>query len=299
MEAISFTQKYSSLFNAKSVNPLAEVTDIQDKELTVTQHGQCWHSRMACWIKDSTRSLFSPLRKNTANTAWEQLSRDLNGDTSIGEDGKKRAQAKIQRWQKKGVPLRKLHVRQLLRQIGEDFNPPIVGASVKGTLFPKKPRDRAHEGLPLESRLPEDGEQVIMLIVGSAQTEISDSLTPKLEIPKLDAVAQEFVTHGRNWVPANVNEAVVELLDKNGIRTTAEFGKFDNTKPMHKQIPPLAYEVMLKFFKITKESAGKGEEPSSMTTEEFKDNFKKAFSEVIDEKKSWFERADDGWDPTK
>ncbi len=94
-------------------------------------------------------------------------------------------------------------------------------------------------------------------------------------------------------MPTNINEAVVELLDKNEIRTTAEFGKL-----ARKHIPLLTNEVMLKFFKITKKSAGEDEKSSSMTTEESRDNFKKAFSEVIDEKGSWFERTDDGLVPT-
>ncbi len=74
-------------------------------------------------------------------------------------------------------------------------------------------------------------------------------------------------------MPTNINEAAVELLDKNGIRTTAEFGKL-----ARKHIPLLTNEVMLKFFKITKESAGEDEKSSSMTTEGFKDNFEKAFN---------------------
>ncbi len=174
MNTIGFTQKYSSLFNAKSVNSLAEVTNIQDREITVTQHGQNWHTRMACWIKDGTRSLFSPLRKNTTNEAWARLSHDLSEDTSIGEDGRARAQAKIERWQKKGVPLRKLHVRQLLRQMDKDLNPQTVDASVKSTLFPGKFLGEAHGGLPLKSHLPDDGDRVVMLIGDPTQTDDSD-----------------------------------------------------------------------------------------------------------------------------
>ncbi len=175
MDTISFTQKYSSLSNAKMVNSLAEVTNIQDKELTVTQHGQHWHNRLACWIKDSACSLFSPLRKSTVNTAWARLSRDLNNDTSIEEDGKARAQAKIERWQRKGVPLRKLYVRQVLRQIDKDFNHQTVNASVRGTMFPKKASGRALEGLPMKWNSPDDGDQVVMLIRDPTQTDDSEN----------------------------------------------------------------------------------------------------------------------------
>ncbi len=56
-------------------------------------------------------------------------------------------------------------------------------------------------------------------------------------------------------------------------------------------------DVMLKFFKITKESTGEDEKSSGMTTEGFKDNFEKAFFEVISEKEIWFERVDGSRDP--
>ncbi len=122
MDTIGFTKKYSGLSSIKGVNSLAEVTEIKNNEFMVTQNGQRWHSRLACWIKDSTSSFFSPLRKNATNTAWGQLSDDLSKDETIEEDSKQLTQTKIGRWQKKGVPLRILHVRQLLRQVGKDFD---------------------------------------------------------------------------------------------------------------------------------------------------------------------------------
>ncbi len=117
----SFTKKYTSLSNAVAVNPLAEVTSIRDHEFTTAQHGQRWHSRLVCWIKDSTRSFFSPLRKNNPNDAWQGLSFDLMADDTISEYNKTLAKRRIKRWQKGGVPLRKLHVIRLLRQLDEDF----------------------------------------------------------------------------------------------------------------------------------------------------------------------------------
>ncbi len=122
MNTVGFTSKYASLSNTKEVNSLAEVTRIGDKDFAVVQHGQRWHNRLSCWIKDSVRSFFSPLRKSTPNEAWERLSADLGGDTSIETDDKLLAQTKIKRWQKEGVPLRILHVRQLLRQMNEQFD---------------------------------------------------------------------------------------------------------------------------------------------------------------------------------
>ncbi len=98
-------------------------------------------------------------------------------------------------------------------------------------------------------------------------------------------------------MPTDIDNAVVELLDNNGIKTTAEFGQFDNTQKARNSSPPLTKEVMLKFFKITKESAGEDKEYSSMTTEGFKNNFEKAFFEVISGKGNWFERVDGSRDP--
>ncbi len=121
MGTVGFTKKYTSLSDAKGVNPLAEVTNIHDQKFETVQHGQRWHSRLACWIKDSTRSFFSPLRKNNPNKAWRELSRDLGKDTTISEESKDLAQRRIVRWQKGGVPLRKLHVMRLLRQLDESF----------------------------------------------------------------------------------------------------------------------------------------------------------------------------------
>ncbi len=117
MDTIGFTKKYSGLSGIKEINSLAEVTEIKNNEFMVTQNGQHWHSRLACWIKDRTSSFFSPLRKNATNTAWGQLSEDLSKDETIEKDSKQLAQIKIKRWQKNGVPLRVLHVRRLLRQL--------------------------------------------------------------------------------------------------------------------------------------------------------------------------------------
>ncbi len=154
MDAIGFTQKYSSLSNAKEVNSLAEVTRIDNKKFIVYQHGQRWHSRLACWVKDSVRSFFSPLRKNTPNTVWEQLSYDLGSDASIQNKSRQLAQTKIERWQKKGVPLRILHLRQLLRQLDEDFDSRAVAVAVS---------------LPYKNTSPADGNRLDVTILPTPQ----------------------------------------------------------------------------------------------------------------------------------
>ncbi len=175
MDSINFTQKYSSLFNAKSVNPLAKVISIRDESIHVSQRGQRWHSRLACWIKDSTCSLFSSLRENTADETetWNRLSRDLNEDTSIGVDGKVRAQAKIERWQSKGVPLRKLHVRQILRQLDENSDPQTVGVSLKNLWLFRGTADTGKQfGLTeLNDRPPMDRDIVALDLADPTQTE--------------------------------------------------------------------------------------------------------------------------------
>ncbi len=183
MDTVGFTKKYSSLSDVKDVNCLAEVTHIEKKGLAVIQHGQCWRNRLACHIKDSVRSFFSPLRKNTLNTAWEQLSHDLDGDTSIQSDRKQLALKKIKRWQKKGVPLRILHIRQLLRQLDKDFGYQALGVPVRSLLVlnPESP-DETFIGLPLpDFRLPKDGELVEVIIQDSTYmgTNISRPRSPE------------------------------------------------------------------------------------------------------------------------
>ncbi len=312
MDAIGFTKKYSSLSNTKEVNSLAEVTRIGDKEFTVVQHGQRWHNRLSCWIKDSVRSFFSPLRKSTSNEAWEQLGADLSGDESIEQNNKQLAQAKIERWQKKGVPLRILHVRQLLRQVDTDFGSQASGLPVKSTLFTPREFVVGHSA--------RDGERLDLKIQDSTQTggtevqeneplradagnvensQIQDSTPPKPETPKLDAVAHEFVTNQRNWAAPSIFSAVVELLDRDGINTTANFWQTNASQknPESHGLPPVVNAVMLGFFRIEK---GEGTDKSSgMTTERFKENFEKAFNdEITSEKKDWFSKnlTDAGWD---
>ncbi len=149
---------------------MAEVTSIEKNGLSVIQNGQRWHSRLACWIKDSVRSFFSPLRKNTRNTAWDQLSADLRKDDTIQLGNKELAQIKIERWQKKGVPLRIVHIRQLLRQLDKNFDYQALGVSVKSVLLsdPEFP-DGAPIGLPLPNfRLPTDGAEVNLKIQDSS-----------------------------------------------------------------------------------------------------------------------------------
>ncbi len=169
MNTIGFTKKYSSLSNAEAVNSLAEVTEIKNKEFTVYQHGQHWHSRLACWIKDSVRSFFSPLRKNTRNTAWDQLSADLRKDDNIQPDNKELAQIKIERWQKKMVPLRVLHIRQLLRQLDKNFDSQAAGVSVKSTLIPKRASLSEARICSAWNRLPTDGDRFDIEILDPPQ----------------------------------------------------------------------------------------------------------------------------------
>ncbi len=320
MNTIGFTKKYSSLSNAKGVNSLAEVSNIKNKEFTVYQHGQHWSNRLSCHINDSVRSLFSPLRKRTtSNEAWTQLKQDLCTDQSIQGDRRISALKKIEKWQKKGVPLRILRVRQLLRQLDKDFDSQAISVSVKSTLIPrtaiyaeaeicsKRKRlpmdgDRFDIGIPdSPQRTDTEGQEIKSLstdeereenreIQGSARTEATNGLAIEPETPRLDAVAQGFLTNNSNWEAPNIYEAVVELLDKNGIETTAEFSGFDDPIKANENKFSLASDVMVRFYKIagSKKDPGEGKNLSSMTTEGFKDNFEKAFIEATSEKSNWF-----------
>ncbi len=189
MDAINFTQKYSSLFNVKSVNPLAEVLYIKDQRFGVSQRGQCWHSRLACWIKDSACSLFSSLRKNTADEtkAWNRLSKDLREDASIEESSKLLAQAKITKWQRNGVPLRKLHVRQILRQLDENLDPQTVGVSLKNLWLHRGTPDPGEQfGIMTEMNdlLPVDGDGVILDLADPTQEFLQKVVADSIEEPK-------------------------------------------------------------------------------------------------------------------
>ncbi len=402
MNSLDFTKKYTGLSNVKVVNSLTEVTGIDNQEFTVIQHGQRWHSRLSCWIKDSARSFFSPLRKNTTNAAWEQLGQDLSEDGAIDTNEKQLAQTKIKRWQKEGVPLRVLHVRQLLRQVDQDFSsrPP---TNLRGELNNYRPDDGekfsfkvslssrtesteeiwkmeplsneertvgAQEFMGLtqsvdsENQATNSGTQSLeasedsdtsaedssqstsVKILDPAQTEgtegsetlslkeqqfsaalsnvfkDSDDSTqqtanltkamesfapsfqnhspdPESETPKLDDVAQQFVTEGGSWATPDIYEAVVELLNKDEIEVTDKFKQAGNSKQAYDNKSALVKDVMTKFHEIAepKENVRGGKKFSGMTAEEFKSDFKKASSEVAYAKANWFKRVEDDWDP--
>ncbi len=159
MGTIGFTTKYSSLSSAAGVNPLAEVTSIRDKGFTAVQHGQRWHNRLACWIKDSARAFFSPLRKNTPrNTAWDRLSEDFYGDKNINAKKKDFAEMKIKKWRKEGGTLRVSHIKKLLRQLNDNSETLATDVQVVGNQIqslPPRDGDLLHVTIEsTEERLP-------------------------------------------------------------------------------------------------------------------------------------------------
>ncbi len=150
------------------------------------------------------------------------------------------------------------------------------------------------------SHLAMDGDTVNVEILDSTRTEATNRLAPESETPKLDAVAQEFVTNNQNWVATDIHEAGTELLNRNGIRTTDEFKGFGNPAEGEKNKFLLASDVMVRFYMIagSKEGAEEGKGLSDMTTEGFKDNFEKAFLEATSERRNSFERVEESWDST-
>ena len=297
MNSLDFTKKYTGLSNAKVVNSLTEVTGINNQQFTAIQHGQHWHSRLSCWIKDGVRSFFSPLRKNATNTAWEQLGQDLSKDGAIDTNKKQLAQTKIKRWQKEGVPLRVLHVRQLLRQVDQDFSsrPP---TSLRAELNNYRPDDgeKFSFKVSLSTRTESTKEVWKMEPLSNEERTVMESFAPfsrnrspdpDFETPKLDEVAEEFTTTGGNWDLPSVGNAVDELLDKNGIGTTAEFKQAGDSEKALDNKAAAAGIVMTKFIDNAREKGTVG-----IKTEKFKSDFEKAFLEVISERKDWFERID-------
>ncbi len=98
-------------------------------------------------------------------------------------------------------------------------------------------------------------------------------------------MTNEFLTQDSNWITPDVFDAIAELLNKDGMGTSAKFRE-DTTYNKAK----LCAEVMAECNKITNES----NKPTN--TENFKANFRQAFDQITKENPNWFERVDGGWD---
>ncbi len=102
------------------------------------------------------------------------------------------------------------------------------------------------------------------------------------ETPKLDEVTKKWLANNHDWSQPEIYEATQEVMNDVGFATTARFRSQSDEKKEKQNRNEAASGIMGQFF-----AEIKGQDSTTMTSGDFKENFRKAVLSYCFGKKDW------------